>query len=207
MIIGSVSGWLMLAGMMARPRATSSRTNSGVISLRDAGAEAVAVGQRRAAQILARGDVFHFLGDQALARIMKLGDIPARLGAQQASGRRGRIAARSASRPSSGHRLRACVRGRHIPRHRHAPGSSRGARRPGPCRYRSRPNSSVYGPDVSYSRTGGSPPDSATSRNGTPPKHQLARTGQRATGDGNRLVENGLVHPTSPYAGLNRIRF
>ena len=28
MIIGSVSGWLTLAGMMARPRATSSRTNS-----------------------------------------------------------------------------------------------------------------------------------------------------------------------------------
>src|SRR5437667_1154360 len=32
MIIGSDSGWLMLAGMMARPRATSARTNSGVIS-------------------------------------------------------------------------------------------------------------------------------------------------------------------------------
>src|SRR2546430_13251830 len=30
MIIGSDSGWLMLAGMMARPRATSERTNSGV---------------------------------------------------------------------------------------------------------------------------------------------------------------------------------
>ncbi len=30
MIIGSSSGWLTLAGMMARPRATSSRTNSGV---------------------------------------------------------------------------------------------------------------------------------------------------------------------------------
>ena len=29
MIIGSSSGWLMLAGMMARPRATSERTNSG----------------------------------------------------------------------------------------------------------------------------------------------------------------------------------
>ncbi len=28
MIIGSVSGWLTLAGMMARPRATSSRTTS-----------------------------------------------------------------------------------------------------------------------------------------------------------------------------------
>src|ERR1043165_2609841 len=31
--IGSVSGWLMLFGMIARPRATSSRTNSGVITL------------------------------------------------------------------------------------------------------------------------------------------------------------------------------
>src|SRR6202030_530878 len=31
MIIGSLSGWLMLAGMIALPRATSSRTNSGVI--------------------------------------------------------------------------------------------------------------------------------------------------------------------------------
>lgn len=30
MAMGSSSGWLMLAGMMARPRATSSRTNSGV---------------------------------------------------------------------------------------------------------------------------------------------------------------------------------
>ncbi len=30
MIIGSDSGWLMLLGMMARPAAISSRTNSGV---------------------------------------------------------------------------------------------------------------------------------------------------------------------------------
>jgi hypothetical protein len=29
MIIGSSSGWLMFAGMIARPRATSARTNSG----------------------------------------------------------------------------------------------------------------------------------------------------------------------------------
>ena len=29
--IGSSSGWLMFAGMIARPRATSERTNSGVI--------------------------------------------------------------------------------------------------------------------------------------------------------------------------------
>ncbi|MGX1074484.1 hypothetical protein AB7M45_005094 [Bradyrhizobium elkanii] len=31
MIIGSSSAWLMLEGMMARPRAISSRTNSGVM--------------------------------------------------------------------------------------------------------------------------------------------------------------------------------
>src|SRR5258706_9941380 len=33
MIIGSSSGWLMFAGMMARPAATSERTNSGGISV------------------------------------------------------------------------------------------------------------------------------------------------------------------------------
>ena len=33
MIIGSDSGWLTLAGMIARPRATSSRTNSGAHAL------------------------------------------------------------------------------------------------------------------------------------------------------------------------------
>ena len=32
MIIGSNSGWLTLAGMIARPRATSCRTNSGVMT-------------------------------------------------------------------------------------------------------------------------------------------------------------------------------
>src|SRR5665647_1898514 len=32
MIIGSLSGWLMLFGITARPRATSSRTNSAVMS-------------------------------------------------------------------------------------------------------------------------------------------------------------------------------
>ena len=34
-IIGSDSGWLILAGMIARPHATSSRTNSGVMNLGD----------------------------------------------------------------------------------------------------------------------------------------------------------------------------
>src|ERR1700686_3993462 len=39
MIIGSDSGWLLFAGMMARPRATSERTNSGVMrfGMRDVG--------------------------------------------------------------------------------------------------------------------------------------------------------------------------
>ena len=57
MIIGSISGWLMLAGMIARPRATSSRTNSGVMifwmrrrsSRRDAGAAGAPRGWPRCA--------------------------------------------------------------------------------------------------------------------------------------------------------------
>ena len=78
MIIGSSSAWLMLHGMMARPRAISSRTNSGVMKAGTDGAEALAVGERRfgalehllAAEIFARRDVDHFLGDDAgLARI------------------------------------------------------------------------------------------------------------------------------------------
>ncbi len=36
MIIGSLSGWLMLAGMIARPRAISSRTISGAMPSRRA---------------------------------------------------------------------------------------------------------------------------------------------------------------------------
>ena len=37
MTMGSDSGWLTLAGRMARPAATSSRTNSGVQTLPDGG--------------------------------------------------------------------------------------------------------------------------------------------------------------------------
>ena len=169
----------MLAGMMARPRAISSRTNSGVISSGIAGAEADC---RRASaerpEIFARGDEFHFLGDEALARIMKLGDIACPAWRAAACARRGRIAAPTAARRASARRLRACGRGPHIPRHRRAPESSRGARRPGPSRCRSSTVSSVYGPDVSYSRTGASPPDSATSRNGTPSTISFLRAGQ-----------------------------
>ncbi len=53
MIIGSSSGWLMLAGMMARPRATSSRTNSG-------------------GEPFARGDELHLGRDLAAARVREL---------------------------------------------------------------------------------------------------------------------------------------
>ena len=98
MIIGSVSGWLMLAGMMARPRAISSRTNSGVISFGMLAPKLLPSASARAAQIFARGDEFHFLGDEALARIVKLGDVRARLGAQRLDARRGRTAAPRAAR-------------------------------------------------------------------------------------------------------------
>ena len=53
MIIGSSSGWLTLAGMMARPRATSSRTNSGV-------------------EAFPRGDEGHLRRDLAAARVREL---------------------------------------------------------------------------------------------------------------------------------------
>ena len=80
MIIGSSSAWLMLHGMMARPRAISSRTNSGVTNSGTDGAEALAVGERRfgavelllAAEILALGDVDHLLGDDAGARRIRI---------------------------------------------------------------------------------------------------------------------------------------
>ena len=47
MIIGSSSAWLMLAGMMARPRATSCAHELGRHEQRHRGAEALAVGMRR----------------------------------------------------------------------------------------------------------------------------------------------------------------
>src|SRR6476659_9711544 len=72
MIIGSSSAWLILDGMMARPRAISPRTNSGVMKAGTA-AELLAVGERGfgalelflATEIFALGDVDHFLGDHA----------------------------------------------------------------------------------------------------------------------------------------------
>ena len=55
MIIGSSSGWLMLAGMIARPRATSIRTSS-------------------AGTPFAEGDELHLRGDLAAAGVAELGD-------------------------------------------------------------------------------------------------------------------------------------
>jgi hypothetical protein len=64
MIIGSTSGWLMLCGMMARPRAISCRDEVG-----DGGAEVLAVADAGAvllaAQVLADGDIFHLGRDDA----------------------------------------------------------------------------------------------------------------------------------------------
>ena len=53
MIIGSSSGWLMLAGMIARPRATSDRTNSAVEPFADR-------------------DELHLRRDDARARVVQL---------------------------------------------------------------------------------------------------------------------------------------
>ena len=96
MICGSISGWLMLAGMMARPRAISLRTNSGVTWAGISRAEAFAVGEEGggfgvgggAAEVFAVGDVDHLLGDDAGARELVLGDGLA--GAALEEGLRGR---------------------------------------------------------------------------------------------------------------------
>src|SRR4029079_13548862 len=100
MIIGSSSAWLMLAGMMARPRAISSRTNSGVMwggmaapklspsssvalaRARASGARGLSVIEGRlgagervgAPEVLAVGDVGHLLGDDAGACVLELRD-------------------------------------------------------------------------------------------------------------------------------------
>src|SRR5215470_17830355 len=76
MIIGSSSAWLMLEGMMARPRATSLRTNSGVMK---AGTDAL----KLAAEILALGDIDHLLGDDAGAGEFELRDLVAVKAAQR----------------------------------------------------------------------------------------------------------------------------
>src|SRR6059058_2018595 len=72
MIIGSSSAWLMLQGMIARPRATSLRTNSGVTNS-GTGPETLAVGAGGlgalqlsfAPKVFALGDVDHLIGDDA----------------------------------------------------------------------------------------------------------------------------------------------
>ena len=99
MTIGSVSGWFTLAGMMARPRATSSRTNSGVTSagieapkdsprcwrpMRSASFLPIGPGRAQAleilaaAQVLADGDELHLGRDDAAARVVHLRDVGAR---------------------------------------------------------------------------------------------------------------------------------
>ncbi len=62
----------------------------------------------------------------------------------------------------------------------------------------------MYGPDVSYSRTGASPPDSGTSRNGTPSTISLREPGNAPRVMDKRHVENGFVHLRLSYAGLLR---
>ena len=104
--------------MMARPRATSERTNSGVTKSGTAGAEAFAVVVRGlralqhflAAEIFALGDVDHFLGDDAGARPFELGEGVAACEANSLPRLRGRVgderpspdALRAPASPASG---------------------------------------------------------------------------------------------------------
>src|ERR1041384_8278532 len=93
MIIGSLSGWLMLAGMVARPRATSSRTNSGVIT------EGMLAphdwpgcwgtpprcqcARHFAGLVFPDGNEFHFGCDNALPAIVDLGHVHAGFGSER----------------------------------------------------------------------------------------------------------------------------
>ena len=82
--IGSSSGWLMLAGMMARPRATSSRTNSGVMRAGIAApresprsrcsrcAFGLVLGHPLVAAVLAQRDELHLRRDDAAPRVVHL---------------------------------------------------------------------------------------------------------------------------------------
>ena len=149
MIIGSVSGWLMLFGMIARPRATSSRTNSGVIvagsrrrsSAPRAGGAALSGSSRErlvAQLVLADRDELHLGRDDAAARVMHLRDVARRLsrgaagGAGRSESRRapGRRAARGRT-PTSVRRARPCRRARRSTRRATpaAPGECRCAHR------------------------------------------------------------------------------
>ena len=78
----------MLAGMMARPRAISSRTNSGVTKSGMAAPKLspsrfIAFAQLLAAEVFADGDEFHLRRDDAGAGIGELRDGAAAGGAQR----------------------------------------------------------------------------------------------------------------------------
>ena len=90
MMTGSSSGWLILAGMIARPRAISSRTNSGVMNSgidapKSSPSATAFLGARQrlgAAKVFAMRDVDHFFGDDAGAGEFVLGDELAGLAAE-----------------------------------------------------------------------------------------------------------------------------
>ena len=96
MIIGSSSGWLMFAGMIARPRATSDRTNSGV-------------------DPFANRDELHLRRDHAVPRVVHLRDRAVAAQRRPRTRRQRRRAAGStadsADRPPSGLRPRRRARG------------------------------------------------------------------------------------------------
>ena len=164
--------------------------------------------QRAAAQIFAGGDELHLLGDDALARIIQLGDVLARLGAQQldavAVELRHRSAFRRGFRPSSSGlrsrptysstspraRIQSRRRGGQalfdVDGRRYRPCTDRRCRTAGPAPRR---------PTASLRGTARRPP-SACCEPGSAPRVMDSD-----------LSRMGLFIVTSPYAGVSRIRF
>ena len=189
MIIGSISGWLMFAGMIARPRATSSRTNSG-------------------RQPLADRDELHLRRDLALARVVHLRDVAAP--AQDLPGPRHAEPGRARAAPASSGRTRPAPGSTAGA----APaGLGRGrSRPPDPCRAptcrtrasgRSTPPRRAS-PASAGGRSRGTEPASRAVRRRTPCANPAAARGWRR-----RWTEapRDECSSRSPYGGITRIRF
>ena len=191
MIIGSVSGWLTLAGMIARPRATSSRTNSGV-------------------DALAQRDELHLRRHLALARVVHLRDVAASAAAEHlAAAASGRDRARSAGTARCGRTRRG--RGSTEAAAREAPRRGRSSRT-GPCtgrrcRRRAAAGSARSGrPRCAWARARSRGTECACRvdprRRPCESRKAARRSAAELDGSASRRV---LICP--PYGGITRIRY
>src|SRR6185312_15623431 len=173
----------------------------------DVRAEGLAVRQRAAPQILSRRDEAHFLGDDAGPRVVELRDVAALLGAQRLQPRAVELRDReqlAALEPVVlGLADAAFVFLDVAPRDDPIAAAGR------------EPLADIDRGSFVRIRTGCVvEPDRrfAAGERHLAERHavqvNLARAGQRAARDAQGFrIENGLVHRTSPYAGVSRIRF